>query len=542
MSLTRFFRAKWMARRRSRLLPPAVESLEDRCLLSAGFAQVNLVSDVPGLARLTNPALANPWGVSFSPTGPFWFADNASGVSNVLNGLGQPFSLVVSLPPSSPGTLGTPTGTVFNAGTGFDISENGVTSPASFLFATLNGTIAAWNGLVDQNHALVAVNNSASGAAYTGLALASTGTRQTYLYAADFTHGTIDVFNQNFQQVTLAGSFRDPNLPRGYAPFNIAEIGDQLYVTYAKVADAAGDEADGPGLGFVDVFDNSGTFVRRLASQGALNAPWGLALAPAGFGPYGGDLLVGNNGDGTIAVFNPQSGAYLGEPKNGQGQTIQIANLWSLTFGNGHVGGDAETLFFTSGMANEEHGLFGAIQAPGRQGLTTEGPGAFDPNAPGEAGDYPLPPLAGPSLSNPAGDRPLTADLLPPDDSSLVLIPTLSGLSPDGSSDSATLTAIVTAALSPVNSNAAPLAIGADSRTASPPVENSLPLNQFLNVDAQASASQAQTGSQVRGNRPANDARPVVSAQTDAPEDVSVLDSFFASLASSAAILLQSSQ
>ncbi len=251
---------------------------------------------------------------------------------------------------------------------------------------------------------------------------------------------------------------------------------------------------------------------------------------------------MGNNGDGTIAVFNPQSGAYLGELKNDQGQTIQIANLWSLAFGNGHVGGDAKTLFFSAGLADGKHGLFGAIQAPGRQGLTTEGPGDFDPNAPGEAGDYPLPPLGGPALTNPAGDRPLTADLLPLDDSSLVMIPTLSSPSQGGSSHSATFTGIVTAAIGPADSYTVPLVSGADSRTALPPGDYSLPLNQFLNVDAQASASQMQTGSQVRGDRPASDARPVAAAHAEAPEDVSAIDSFFASLASSAAVLLQSSQ
>ncbi len=185
----------------------------------------------------------------------------------------SPFRSSCRFPRRPKSRLGTPTGTVFNSGPGFDITENGVTSPASFLFATLNGTIAAWNGFVDQNHALVAVDNSASGAAYTGLAVASNGasngTGQTYLYAADFTHGTIDVFNQNFQQVTLAGSFHDPKLPSGYSPFNVAEIGNQLYVTYAKVADAGGEDVDGRGLGFVDVFSNSGNFERRLASQGA---------------------------------------------------------------------------------------------------------------------------------------------------------------------------------------------------------------------------------------------------------------------------------
>jgi uncharacterized protein (TIGR03118 family) len=405
------------SRRRLELL-----RLDDRCLPSSGYGQVNLASDVPGLARVTDPHLVNPWGISFSPTGPFWFAENGSGVSDLLDGRGRPIPLVVAVERG-----GTPTGTVFNGGPGFLISESGVSRPGRFLFATEDGTITGWSALVDPNHALVAVDNSAAGAVYKGLALAEDSAGQEHLYATDFGRGEIDVFDQAFHPIARPGAFQDPNLPASYAPFNIQAIGDRLFVTYARQNAARHDDVAGPGNGLIDVYDTDGNLLQHFAAGGALDSPWGIALAPADFGPFGGALLVGNNGDGRINAFDPATGAFLGQMKDTSGNPIAIAGLWSLTFGNDHLGGAADTLFFTAGIGKEAHGLFGAIQSPQRLWADTAGPAGFDPHAPGEPGDYPLPPSTGPALQDKQLDTSFaTVVLLPAVRSSLVLIPTLS--------------------------------------------------------------------------------------------------------------------
>jgi uncharacterized protein (TIGR03118 family) len=411
---------------------PALEALEDRCLLSGGFGVVRLASDIPGLAGVTDPNLVNPWGAAFSPTGPFWFSDNGSGVSDLLDGSGQPVPLVVTTP-SAARTAGSPTGTAFNGGPGFAVSEGGVSAPSRFLFAAEDGTISGWSAVVDPARALPAVDNSSSGAVYKGLALAADTAGRRSLYAADFSRATIDVFDQDFRPVLRPGSFRDPDLPDGVAPFNVQNIHDLLFVTYARQDVDRRDDVPGAGHGFVDVYDAEGELIGRFASQGALNSPWGLALAPAAFGPFGGALLVGNNGDGRINAYDPRSGTYLGNLAGDGGRPLAIPNLWALTFGNDHLGGAADALFFTAGVGYEAHGLFGAIQPPEKRGANTAGPGAFDPNAPGEPGDYPLPPSGGPGLRAGGGDRPLPiADLLPVGESSLGLVPTLSTASPPG--------------------------------------------------------------------------------------------------------------
>jgi uncharacterized protein (TIGR03118 family) len=377
------------------------------------------------LARVTDTNLVNPWGISFSPTGPFWFADNGSGVSDLLDGRGQPFPLVVAVP-SVPGSGGTPTGTAFNGGAGFAISENGVTAPSRFLFATEDGTISGWTPRVDPTRALVAVDRSSSGAVLKGLALAPDPAGQSFLYAADFSRGTIDVFDQAFRPVARPGSFQDPDLPTGFAPFNVQNINNLLFVTYAQQDAAKHDDVAGAGNGFIDVYDPDGRLVRRFASRGALNSSWGLALAPADFGPFGGDLLAGNNGDGYINAYDLGSGAFLGELADDNGIPIAIPGLWALTFGNGHAAGDAETLFFAAGVEDEGHGLFGAIQASPRRRTDTAGAGVFDPNNLDEPGDYPLPPRGGPTLRSGSEENSVPiSDLLPLRDSSLALVPTL---------------------------------------------------------------------------------------------------------------------
>jgi uncharacterized protein (TIGR03118 family) len=408
---------------RPRRYRPELECLEDRNLLSTGFTQVNLASDVPGMTSVMDPNLVNPWGIAFSPTGPFWFANNGSGVSDLLDGRGQPVPLVVTV------SAGSPTGIVFNGGDAYVISENGISAPSRFLFAAEDGTIAGWSAVVDPNRTLRAVDNSTIGAVYTGLALAA-DPAGPFLYAANFGRGTIDVFDQEFRSVVRPGSFHDPNLPGGFAPFNIQNINNLLFVTYAQQDQDRHDDVAGAGHGFIDVYDTRGELIRRFASQAVLNSPWGLALAPADFGPFGGALLVGNNGDGRINAYDPASGTFLGELADNNGIPIAIPNLWALAYGNGHAAGDSDTLFFAAGMDAADQGLFGAIQAPDRQGADTAGLGTFDPDAPDEPSDYPLPPRSGPAFRISDAERLLPiSDLMPLTESSLGLVPTLSTLS-----------------------------------------------------------------------------------------------------------------
>jgi uncharacterized protein (TIGR03118 family) len=348
---------------------PQLEVLEDRTLPSTVFLKTNLVSDTPGLAQITDPNLVNPWGLALNPTpGFFWVADNGAGVATVYDGNGQPVPtgapLVVTIPPpngSPPGTTAAPTGIVFNSGSGFVVSQNGVSGPALFLFATEDGTISGWNPTVDPTHAILAVDNSTT-SVYKGLAL-GTNTTGTFLFASNFRTGKIDVFDQHFAPATLSGTFTDPNIPAGFAPFNITTLGGQLFVTYAKQDAAKHDDVAGVGNGFVDVYDTNGVLLQRLAAGGLLNSPWGETLAPASFGPFGNDLLVGNFGDGHINAFNPTSGAFLGQLHDNTGNTLTIDGLWALTFGNGAGAADANTLYFAAGIDHEEHGLFGKVQA-----------------------------------------------------------------------------------------------------------------------------------------------------------------------------------
>ena len=409
---------------------PVLECLEDRCLLSGGFLQINLASDLPGLAAETDPNLVNPWGIAFSRTGPFWVTDNGTGVSDIVDGNGKPFSLAGNIP-SAVLTGDAPTGVVFNGGPGFVLSQDGVVAPSRFLFANEDGRIFGWSAVVDPSGALLALDNSITGADYTGLALAADPAGHSFLFAADFSHDTIAIFDQAFRPVQRPGAFQDPNLPAGFAPFNIQNIDNRLFVTYAQRNGR--DSIAGAGLGFIDVYNTNGNLVSRFASNGALNAPWGLALAPADFGPFGGALLVANNGDGHINAFNPVNGAFLGELADGNGSAIAVSNLWALTFGNDHAGGDSHTLFFTAGVGDEAHGLFGALQAPGRQGANTAGSGAFDPTAPGEPGDYPLPPRDGPVPAAGSDNQTFpTIDLLPLSEFSLAMAPTLSTIPQPG--------------------------------------------------------------------------------------------------------------
>jgi uncharacterized protein (TIGR03118 family) len=317
------------------------------------YIQTNLTSDLPGVAQNLDPNLVNPWGIAFSSTSPIWIADNHTGLSTVYNGAGKPFPiagpLVVTIPPPNADTpTASPTGIVFT-NTGFGGSH--------FIFATEDGTISAWSG---GTTAALEVDNSAD-AVYKGLARVG-----TTLYATNFSAGTIDVFDTNFSPITVSGGFADHNIPAGFAPFDIENIGGMLYVTYAKQDAAKHDDVAGAGNGFVDVFDASGTLQKRLISNGPLNSPWGMAVAPAGFGSFANDLLVGNFGDGTINAFD-LDGNPLGELKDSNGNPIVIPGLWALAFGNGANGTSTESLYFTAGIPGsgqvEDHGLFGSIHA-----------------------------------------------------------------------------------------------------------------------------------------------------------------------------------
>ena len=320
----------------------------------ATFTQTNLVSDIPGMAKTTDPNLVNPWGVSFSQSSPFWISDNKTGLATLYNGAGDIIPLVVTVPtPGAPPSA--PTGQVFNGNASDFLGSH-------FIFATEDGTISAWSG---GTSATLQVNNSGMGSVYKGLAMGSVG-GSSYLYATDFHNGTINVFDSGFSPHTFgAGSFTDPNLPAGYAPFNIENIDGKLYVTYAKQDAAKHDDVSGPGNGFVDVFSTSGVLQTRLITKGALNSPWGMALAPGSFGSFGGDLLVGNFGDGTINAFNPLTGNLIGQLDGANGKPLVNPGLWDLTFGNGGSGGSMSDLYFTAGIPGpdnvEDHGLFGSI-------------------------------------------------------------------------------------------------------------------------------------------------------------------------------------
>jgi uncharacterized protein (TIGR03118 family) len=322
------------------------------------YVQTNLVSDVPGWAATTDPNLVNAWGISFSPTSPMWIADNGTGLSTLYSG-SSIIPLVVTIPP--PGSTGTsaPTGAVFNGGGAFNVTSNSLTGSSVFIFDTEDGTINGWSPSVDVHNAVVAVNNSWSGAVYKGLAIGSIPDG-TFIYATNFNSGWIEMYDSNFKWVK---NFTDTELPWGYAPFGIQNINGYLYVTFALQDEAKHDDVAGPGHGFVDIFDLKGNKLKRLISRGWLNSPWGLALAPAKFGSFSGDLLVGNFGNGHITAFNISSGVSFGQMIRPTGQTLEIQGLWGLKFGNGAAAGPTNTLLFTSGPGGESHGLYGTLTA-----------------------------------------------------------------------------------------------------------------------------------------------------------------------------------
>ncbi len=327
------------------------------------YVRTNLVADRPGHAQTTDPDLKNPWGVSYGPGTPIWVSDQATGLTTLYSGgvHGSP-QTTVPLVVKVPG--GGPTGQVFNPTTSFVVhGAGGSSAPATFLFVGVGGHLTGWAPTVPLPAPSLAAQDAVvtPGAVDTGLAIGSAGGGPR-LYAADFTAGTVDVYDGAFRRVVTAGNFADRRLPDGYAPFNVAFLGGKVYVAYAKQGATRGFEQDGKGLGRVDVFTPGGVLLHRLVDSGQLDAPWGLTIAPAGFGTFSGDLLVGNFGDGRIHAYDAHTLASRGTVLNGHGRPMAVDGLWALTPGNG-VEGATDQVVFTAGTDEGAHGLLGTISA-----------------------------------------------------------------------------------------------------------------------------------------------------------------------------------
>jgi uncharacterized protein (TIGR03118 family) len=343
------------------------------------YQQTNLVSDIQGIAPTVDGHLLNPWGLIASSTSPWWVSDNNGGVSTLYNGnTGAIVPLVVNIPPldASGNGTGTPTGIVFTGTSGFMFQANGKTAASVFTFVTEGGTIVAWGPGINPNDlphdAFVVVDNSANptaarGAVYKGATIAQMATNGPFfLYVTNIRSGRIEVYDTNFKPVNLRGqgddhAFRDDEIPQGFAPFNVQEVNGNLYVTYAKQNATKHDDFDFPGFGFVDKFSPKGKLLQRLKHGPWLNAPWGVALAPANFGFFSNHLLIGNAGSGQIAVYDVDSGRFDGLLRDANGHAIQNDRLWALRFGNDHGAGPSNWLFFTAGISDEAHGLFGFL-------------------------------------------------------------------------------------------------------------------------------------------------------------------------------------
>jgi uncharacterized protein (TIGR03118 family) len=350
------------------------------------FVQHNLVSSVPGLADVTDPNLIDPWGMSFSATSPFWISNHGKGNTTIYSNPSSSATItisttVVTIPPGAgDSTPSTPTGQVQNSTGGF-LLANG--KAASFIFCTEDGTISAWNGGTTST---VMVDFSSVGTVYKGLAI-GTGSGAPLLYAANFSFGKIDVFDTNFKLTSVPGGFGDPNLPAGYAPFNIWPANGKLYVTYAVQNSTKKLDVAGVGNGVVDVFDYNGNLQQRLTSGGPLNSPWGVAVVGGNWGPFSPAVLVGNFGDGHINAFDLNSGALLGTLQTSAGTPVTIQGLWAIEFGNGGSAGDPSYLYFTAGIFNNgvAAGLLGYI-APQPQVTVVQNTASAvrGPIAPGE--------------------------------------------------------------------------------------------------------------------------------------------------------------
>jgi uncharacterized protein (TIGR03118 family) len=333
-----------------------------RPMPTSGFQQFNLVANQVEVAGHTDRGLVNPWGIAFAPGQPFWVANNSLGTAKVFDNTGtSQMPLQVGIPvPLEDHSAAQPTGVIYNP-----IAEDFVVrqNPAQFLFATEDGTISTWgedaHGDIPAS-AMLVVDNSGAGAEYTGLTIPTPSCCREYLALADFHNGLIATRDVGFNLLATGGNFTDPTLPAGYAPFNIQQIGSQLFVTYALQDSAKRSAVAGPGNGIVSIFDQEGVFVRRFVTNGPLNAPWGIVQASANFGPLSNDILIGNFGDGTINAFDPVSGRFVAQIHDAAGMPITNPGLWALTF-RSDGGGDPNALYFTSGPNGGKDGLFGAI-------------------------------------------------------------------------------------------------------------------------------------------------------------------------------------
>jgi uncharacterized protein (TIGR03118 family) len=362
--------------------PPATSSFTDTALVADDNTVVATVTTI-------DANLQNPWGIAVGPGLPFWIADNHSNLSTLYSGNGQnetstitgSNAVGITIPASAAGADSKPTGQVYNGTGGFLIPTPNGQEMALFIFDGEAGTIAAWakdSGATAVTAYDDGITNGAQHAIYKGLAL-GTVSGATYLYATDFFNNKVDVFDTTFSKpAAMQGKFVDPTMPPGFVPFNIAAVGGQLYVTYAMQDANKIGEVTGAGLGYVDVFDLSGNFISRFASAGALNAPWGIAVAPSGFGSFAGDLLIGNFGDGTINIFMPNGSLAtdVGQLKVANGGTFTIPGLWALEFGNGDPDKPLTTLFYTAGFADQTDGVFGSV-APSAASSPTPPPNPY---------------------------------------------------------------------------------------------------------------------------------------------------------------------
>jgi uncharacterized protein (TIGR03118 family) len=315
----------------------------------AQYTITSLTSNQSGKAKFNDPLLVNAWGLVYAPGGPFWVSDEGNGWSTLYNGSGKPQSLQVVVPSASGSGAGTPTGIAYNGSSEFQIDD----WTSVFLYATLDGTIQGWSSF-NSSSTLIAVNNSKSNASYTGIAVTSHSSGNS-LYVADFNNKKVDIYDGTFKFVS---SFTDSQIPSTFAPFNVQDINGQVYVTFAAVNGGSG--------GYVDIFSESGTLVKRLIHGKPLNQPWGLAMAPKNFGSLSNTLLVGNdnNKTSTISGFNPTTGKLVGTIKNSKGKAIEIDQLWGIEFGGGSSSnGKTNALYFTAGPNNSADGLFGVIKS-----------------------------------------------------------------------------------------------------------------------------------------------------------------------------------
>jgi len=348
------------------------------------YKQTNLTSNLASLAPTMDADLVNSWGLARSSISPWWVADNGTGLSTLYNATGAKQRLVVTIPPGdTQASTGTPTGTVYNGdSTAFLLAPG---KPAIFLFVTEDGTISGWNPGVKATQAVIMVNQK-DASVFKGVTIATVQTgsgSQTYLYAADFRQGRVEVFDTNFKPIQMRddgdrddradfdhdrgndhnAGFDDPRLPRGYAPFNVQNIGGNIYVSFAKQDSAKHDELHGAGMGFVDVFSPRGRLLARLQAGPWFNAPWGLAMASSDFGAYSHNVLVGQFGSGEVLAFDPVTGKFKGKLNGVDNNPIHIDGLWAIAFGNGANAGPATSLYFTAGPDGETNGLFGTLTA-----------------------------------------------------------------------------------------------------------------------------------------------------------------------------------